>query len=255
MNRDAGRRILLGCGNFFFKYRNAVFPIVLLTLLALSPPRPLGNWSTDRLVDALGIAIVLFGHAVRALVIGLAYIRRGGKDGKVHADDLVVEGVFAHSRNPLYLGNLLVLAGIMIVANSLLLTFVGAPFFAFAYGSIVFAEEDYLGRKFGKAYKEYMRSVPRFLPRNLDVLRTMRSMTFDWRRVLRKEYGSLFVSATILLAIFSWETWIRGGAAALRSIEPKLIALGIAVVCFYGTVRVLKKSRRLRATGGVRIPE
>lgn len=254
MSRDAGRRFLLGCGNFFFRHRNAAFPIVLLALLVLSPPRPLRNWRIDRLVDALGIAMVIFGHALRALVVGLAYIRRGGKGGKVHADTLVVDGVFAHSRNPLYVGNILVLLGIMVVANSPLLTFVGAPFFAFAYASIVFAEENYLGRKFGREYEQYKRNVPRFLPRNLNVLRTMRNMTFDWRRVLRKEYGSIFVSATILLAIFSWESWIRGGAAALRTLEPELIALWIAVVCFYGTIRVLKKSKRLRATG-VRAPE
>jgi len=187
------------------------------------------------------------GHILRALVVGLAYIRRGGKGGKVHADHLVVEGIFAHSRNPLYLGNMIILVGIVLVANSPLLTLVGVPFFAFAYGSIVLAEEDYLRRTFGETYVQYQRKVPRFIPRNLDVVRTMRSMSFDWRRVLSKEYGSIFVSAAILLLIFFYEDWMRGGVKAIRKNEPEFVAGAAAAVIFYGVIRILKKSKRLQA--------
>ena len=45
------------------------------------------------------------------LTIGYEYIVRGGRQGKVYAEDLVQGGVFAHSRNPLYLGNLLIIVG------------------------------------------------------------------------------------------------------------------------------------------------
>jgi protein-S-isoprenylcysteine O-methyltransferase Ste14 len=243
------QRFVLACGNVFFRHRNAIFPITLLVLVLISPPRPsFREWGVDQIADVIGVGLVIFGHTLRALVVGLAYIRRGGKGGKVHADHLVVEGIFAHSRNPLYLANMIILVGIFLVANSPLLTLVGVPFFAFAYGSIVFAEEDYLRRTFGETYVQYQRSVPRFLPRNLDIVRTMRGMSFDWRRVLRKEYGSIFVSATILLVIFFYEDWVRGGVIALRKSEPGLVAGAIAVVIFYGVVRILKKSKRLQAT-------
>ena len=241
--------ILRAAGNFFFRHRNSVFPLVLLGLLAASRPQPFwGSWQVDRIVDAAGIALVVAGHFIRALVIGLAYIRRGGKGGKVYADDLVVEGVFAYSRNPLYLGNLLMLAGIFLIANSHALTWIGIPFFAFAYGSIIFVEEEYLARKFGQRYDEYRRAVPRFFPRSASVFRVARGMTFDWRRFLRKDYGTIFTSATIVLIILLDETWTRWGRKGVMASALEYAALWAPVLILYAAVRFLKKTGRLRAS-------
>jgi protein-S-isoprenylcysteine O-methyltransferase Ste14 len=244
------RAIVLASGSFFFRRRNTIFPIVIFILLVVAPPRPtLGDWRSDQLVNALGIGLAILGQALRVLVIGLAYIRRGGKGGKVHADTLVVDGIFAHSRNPLYLGNLLILGGMIVVANSPALTWIGVPFFAFAYGSIIAAEEQFLSRKFGAPYEEYRRRVPLLIPRITGLLSTLRSMKFDWQRVLRKEYGSIAASTSMFLAVVLWEAWIRGGAQGVVEIAPLLGIVVFAVLAFYGTIRVLKKSGRLRMTG------
>jgi hypothetical protein len=66
-----------------------------------------------------------------------AYIKRGGKAGKVYAPRLVTQGLFGHSRNPLYVGNLLVLLGVFLVHNNSVVYHIGVPFFLFAYTSIV----------------------------------------------------------------------------------------------------------------------
>src|SRR5437867_265430 len=98
-------------GHFFFAHRNLVFPLVLAVLLGGLRPVPfLGSPRADRWLDVIGLLIALTGQALRVAVIGYAYIRRGGKDRKVYADQLVTEGFFNHCRNPLYVGNLLVLA-------------------------------------------------------------------------------------------------------------------------------------------------
>jgi hypothetical protein len=39
----------------------------------------------------------------------LAYIKRGGRKKRIAADHLVVDGIFAHVRHPLYVGNFLLL--------------------------------------------------------------------------------------------------------------------------------------------------
>src|SRR5436190_6779835 len=102
-------------GNFFFKYRNLVFPIFGLAIFIPSPPvfseRVFGP-DYYAIPMMLGIPIALLGQLIRALTIGLKYITRGGKDKKVYADDLVTEGVFHHCRNPLYVGNILMLLGV-----------------------------------------------------------------------------------------------------------------------------------------------
>ena len=53
----------------------------------------------------------LCGQAVRVMVIGYAYIQRGGVNKQLAARSPGREGVYAHSRNPMYVGNFLLLAG------------------------------------------------------------------------------------------------------------------------------------------------
>src|SRR4029079_1357064 len=113
-------------------------------------------------------------------------------DKEVYADRLVQEGFFAHCRNPLYVGNLMVLAGVMIVYNSPWVYLIGASFFLYLSLTIVMAEEDYLGRKFGDEYASYCRRVNRFLPNFRGLSSSVAGMQFDWRRVVRKEYGTIF---------------------------------------------------------------
>src|SRR5262245_14077112 len=146
-----------------FRLRDALFPLTFIVLLATTrAPWLGGRQSWDRALDLLGVELAVAGQALRALVIGLAYIRRGGKARRVHADDLVIDGVFAHCRNPLYLGNLVSLFGLLVIHNSALAYLVGVPLFTLAYWSIVTAEEDYLADRFGDAYRAYCARVPRF---------------------------------------------------------------------------------------------
>src|SRR5262245_55356451 len=88
----------LAVGRFFFRWRDAVFPLVFLALVISTRARwPLEDRRLEILTNVLGIAVALAGQLLRALVIGLAYIRRGGRNRQVSADELVCEGIFAHS--------------------------------------------------------------------------------------------------------------------------------------------------------------
>jgi protein-S-isoprenylcysteine O-methyltransferase Ste14 len=75
---------------------------------------------------------------------------------------LVTGGIFGRLRNPMYVGGLLVLAGLSILLASdwmMVLTIVSAP--VLHYG-VVKREERYLTAKFGEPYLRYMASVPRY---------------------------------------------------------------------------------------------
>src|ERR1700752_1925228 len=142
--------MLIRIGHWFFRTRDAVFPVVLLALAFGTRPLVIdGNWQLDRRLDALGFAVASIGQLLRVAVIGFAYITRGGKNRRIHADSLVQDGIFAHCRNPLYLGNILIVAGLAIVHGSWWFYLIGIPFFVFAYSAIVRAEEDFLSRRFG----------------------------------------------------------------------------------------------------------
>jgi len=233
-------------GNFLFRFRNAVFPLVFVILVLVGRPLyPFGSAAWDRALDALGIALALGGQAFRALVIGLSYVVRGGKGGKVHAEDLVQEGIFAHSRNPLYVGNVAVFLGLLLVLNSWPGYLIGVPALFLAYYSLVRAEETFLLAKFGENYKDYCRRVPRFLPRWHGLRATLAEQQFNWQRVVRKEYGSTWAWMTAVIALSWWEVLaVEGSAAAQARLSSLLLTWGVVTVA-YGVARFLKKTGRL----------
>ena len=75
--------------------------------------------------------------------------------------ELVTDGPFAFSRNPIYLGLLLYLLGFELALQSFLLVIVLPIFWLILYA--VKKEEKLLEGYFGKSYQEYKRKVPRFL--------------------------------------------------------------------------------------------
>jgi len=190
-------------GNFLFKYRNVLFPVVLLALFILFRPVPFMNDKVlDGYMDMAGIVIILFGLGLRAAVIGLAYIKRGGVNKKIHADTLVTNGLFGHCRNPLYAGNLLVVAGLLVIFNNPWVYLLGGGFFIFSYVAIVSAEEYFLLQKFGNEYSEYCGRVNRWIFSITGLSDTLHSMDFNWTRVFHKDYTTMFtwiVTATLVL--------------------------------------------------------
>lgn len=79
------------------------------------------------------------------------------------SDALVAAGPFAFSRNPIYLGEVMALAGGGLAFNRLALL-VAAPLFAYAVHRLAITrEEDYLERRFGTAYFDYKSRVRRWI--------------------------------------------------------------------------------------------
>lgn len=236
-------------GNVIFRVRDVLFPIVLLTVAFGTRPRIAGgSLSLDHAMDIVGALVSLSGQALRVLVIGLVYITRGGQNRQVWANALVDTGMFAHSRNPLYVGNLLIFLGLAIVHNGWAMYLIVVPFFAIAYYCIVAAEEQYLRGRFGEAYDDYCRRVPRWVPSLRGLSATLRSTEFDWLKVLRKEYGTPFAWISGLLVLLIWE---HAGAAApaIGRVElGAIIAVWIVLAIAYLIVRTLKLSGRLGTT-------
>jgi protein-S-isoprenylcysteine O-methyltransferase Ste14 len=230
-------------GNILYRTRLYVFPLACL-LVFLPGPRV---WQDDLVAAALGFAVALAGQVVRAGTIGLVYIIRGGKNRQVYAADLVTEGVFGHSRNPMYVGNLLILSGMAVTANCWTTLLVAVPVTAFIYRAIVAAEENYLRGRFGAAFDDYCRRVPRFLPRLNGMGATFAAMNFHWRRLVVKEYGTPTAWILVWCGIVTWNLWRHGELALHPTVARSLQAIALLAVLGWATVRFLKKSRRVVA--------
>ena len=231
-------------GNFLFRYRNLVFPL-LFVLMILGTEPFLGNRQTEKWIYLAGFVITLSGQVIRALTIGLAYIVRGGRDKKVYADTLVTNGIFSHCRNPLYLGNILIVSGLCVVADSAVCYFLGIPFFVLAYMAIIKAEESYLSDKFGEEYREYCRKVNSLVPNLSGIGTTLQSMTFNWRRLLVKEYGTTYAWIIIMILLIVKNQYVRYGHALSGPVIWGASLSFVAATVFYSVVRFLKKTRRL----------
>ena len=235
---------MVAAGNFFFHWREMLFPAVQVLLVFGFAPRPWPGGAAGTGFDygnMLGLLLLLLGQGLRMAVIGFAYIKRGGQNRRIHADDLVTDGLFAHCRNPLYVGNVLILSGLFLVHGNPWVIGLGIGFFVFAYIAITLAEENFLAGRFGAAYQDYLRRVPRFLPNPGGLGRTLQGMTFDWAKVVRKEYGSTFAWVTMLVLILTLESRQRLDADAFKTRVLLLAGVWAVALLGYATARALKK--------------
>ena len=234
---------MIQIGNFFFKYRNWVF-VPLYMALFFPSPVILSDVNHNWLLF-FGLFITIFGQIIRGATIGLAYIKRGGLKKKVHAVNLVTEGIFNHCRNPLYVGNILMLVGIGILSNSLIFVGLVIPLFLFIFQSIVMAEENFLQEKFGTEFDSYCKRVNRWIPNFNGLKSTFNSMEFNWRRWLSKEVSTLHVWLMGITCITLLKYPELSGFDDGRRNEL-LIIIGLLLVTSFFSIRYLKKSGRLR---------
>ena len=132
-------------------------------------PYELGRLGIASFSVAMPIVIVLGALAafVGALlrVWGTAYLGYSTvHHGDMQAGAVMADGPFRYMRNPLYLGG-----WFMMVAVTLLMTPSGALFtivlISIFYVRLILGEEAFLGKQLGQPYQEYLRAVPRLLPR------------------------------------------------------------------------------------------
>lgn len=84
---------------------------------------------------------------------------------EVGADFLCVSGPYAYTRNPLYLGNLLIGLGGCIAINEWYAYLLFALSWVLVYSVVIPYEERFLREKFGRAYVEYVSQTGRLIPR------------------------------------------------------------------------------------------
>ena len=108
------------------------------------------NWSSI----LLGTIVALPGIALRAFASG--HVKKN--------EELTTSGPYAYTRNPLYLGSLIMALGFAMAARSVwVLAILVAMFFAI-YLPVIRSEEAYLRGMF-PAFDDYRRNVPQLVPR------------------------------------------------------------------------------------------
>jgi protein-S-isoprenylcysteine O-methyltransferase Ste14 len=102
---------------------------------------------------AWSLLLVLPGLALRGYASG--YVKKN--------TELTMTGPYAWTRNPLYLGSMMIAFGFAAGARSLLLAVLLAALFALIYVPVIRGEEQYLRTHFS-GFEQYCREVPRLIP-------------------------------------------------------------------------------------------
>jgi protein-S-isoprenylcysteine O-methyltransferase Ste14 len=140
---------------------------------------------------ALSVPAVAAGLGLRAYASG--YVRKNA--------ELTMTGPYAHTRNPLYLGSMLIAAGFGIAAGSWPLVALLVCLFLAIYLPTILSEEEYLRAHFPN-FDAYSKQVPRLMPRLRPAATAQLSGSFSsalYRQ--HREYNALVGSAALYLAL------------------------------------------------------
>ncbi len=191
-------------GNILFHFRNILFPVFYAALFIPSPV----IFRSEEWALKTGLLFIITGILIRCTTIGLVYIIRGGSKRRIHAETLVTDGMYKVCRNPMYLGNILILFGFGLFANSLVFILIFIPLFVFFYAAIIFAEEDFLLKKFGQQFIDYKENSNAIIPKWGNLQAAFEEQTFKWGKVIYKEHNSLFLYFTGILLILLYHGYI-----------------------------------------------
>jgi protein-S-isoprenylcysteine O-methyltransferase Ste14 len=243
----AMRESLRRHGEWLFRRRSyvpvALLPLVAAGVAASAHPVPLAR---ERLWELVCFLVSFLGLAIRAWTVGTAPAGTSGRNqGRQVAERLNTTGPYSIVRNPLYVGNALMWAGVVLYARSPWLA-LGVGFaFWLVYERIVYAEEEFLRERFGAEFVDWAAVTPAFVPRPWKYRRA--ALPFSFRNVLRREYSGLFALVILFAAVvLEWWRFATGRWHA----DPLWLGAAAAAALIYLTLRTLKRRTRLLHVDG-----
>jgi len=148
------------------------------------------------------IAFTLCGSVLVALGLALRAVASGHVQKN---EQLTTSGPYAHTRNPLYLGSLMLAVGFAIAGHSWWIGAAVILMFISIYLPVIHAEETFLRQRF-PAFEDYARRVPRLLPRLRSFGNTPGRFSWDlyWKH---REYNATVGSVAMLAALAVKALW------------------------------------------------
>ncbi len=237
-------------GAWLFKWRSYL-PLLLVPLLviALRNSRLVEQLFGDSWGDyweSIAIAVSFLGLLIRCMTAG--YVPRGtsGRNTKTQAADVLnTTGMYSITRNPLYLGNFVIVFGITLFLQVWWLALVVWVGFWFYYERIIFTEEEFLRAKFGGRFTEWAKNTPMVIPRPGRWRKS--GLPFSFKTVLRRE----FTTYSAIVAVYFFLE-LAGNFIVLRRIyvHYSWSLFFFVSMAFYLVFLFLKKKTHLLDVSG-----
>jgi len=226
-------------GRWLFRWRSYL-PFVTIALLFVALNHftyPFGSHRWDQAWELLCLVVSLAGLALRVVTTGYAPKGTSGRNMKRQvAEQLNTTGMYSIVRNPVYLGNFLIALGMFLFPRLWWVPLVYTLLFALYYERIVFVEEAFLRRKFGRLFEDWAARTPAFLPRPSRWQSP--ASPFNLRKVFRQEHQTMF---GIIVVFYLLE--VVGDYFVDHELfaDPAWNAAIVLAAIFFLTVRVLRR--------------
>ncbi len=237
-------------GAFLFRWRSFL-PLLLIPLSvpALFEAAHIESIIGEDIDDLLSLCCLVFsfsGLVLRAATVGFVLSGTSGRNtSEQRANVLNTTGLYSIVRNPLYLGNFIVIFGLVMAIKVWWFAIIFVLMYWLYIERIIAVEEAYLSTKFGKEYDEWVRATPCFVPRFRYWKRPAEK--FSFRTVLRREYNGVLVLVLAYLILDVLTDTIASDESVAEWAGRDYLWLGIAAVgvVIFLSLRTLKRQTRL----------
>jgi protein-S-isoprenylcysteine O-methyltransferase Ste14 len=230
-------------GNWLFKYRG-ILPLIILVagiLVFIYSKLDASNFfygkpSFMNYYIFGCVFISLIGLAVRIYTIGYTPDNTSGRNTYEQVADTVNRtGIYSIVRHPLYVGNFLMWLGIAFVVQNFWFVAVFMLVYWIYYERIIYAEEQFLLRKFGDTFTEWASKTPTFIP-NFKLF-VKPNIPFRWKKVLRQEKNG----QAALFIVFSLFDFIGQLVSGSQNYNYILYIICLISIVLYFALRYMKK--------------
>lgn len=226
-------------GNWLFRRRSylPLFMLVIIVMALRTFRYPENNRQLDRAWELWCFAVSLIGLGARFITVASTPKGTSGRNTKdQRADVLNTTGAYSIVRHPLYLGNFLIWFGLVLSTRKSWFILVAVLAFWLYYERMMFAEEEFLRRKFGNAYLQWAQATPAFFPRFSRWQSPAHRV--NWRVALGREYHGLL---GIVVSFAALDTMEESLLAGHLEFDPMWVALTLVGLLIYAILRFLKK--------------
>jgi protein-S-isoprenylcysteine O-methyltransferase Ste14 len=229
-------------GNYLFRYRGTL-PILILAagvgvfIESELNSRDLVTAYYKEVYKICCLLVSLSGLVVRIYTVGFSPENTSGRNTKHQlADSLNTTGIYSAIRHPLYLGNFLMWLGVGLLTQNVWFILVFILLYWVYYERIMFAEEQFLRKKFGDEYLVWSSKTPAIVPDFKDFVSP--DYSFSWKKVLKKEKDGFFLVFFVMFLFDLLGSYLKDFSFHL---EVNFWSLGLIISFFiYLLLKILK---------------
>lgn len=235
-------------GLWLFKFRS-ILPLVLLAgglfFYVWREKYNLRPFHENSLAEEIYLygcmAVSFIGLILRIYIVGHTPVNTSGRntsEGQV-ADSINQTGMYSMVRHPLYVGNFIMWLGIVLLTASIWFVLTFILIYWLYYERIMYAEEQFMRKKFGETYTNWASKTPAFIP---DItLYKKPALPFSWKKVLKKEKNGFAAVFIVFYLFYAAGEWVEGD-----SINNNFLLYGtIFSILFYIVIKTIRKQTTL----------